>query len=175
MALLPATIPSGYTTLAVNDYTGSPNSIAFGAVLAEAQRPIIGRSYGVAEVMTNSSTGLAQYATPHLGLTAGQTITISHRNLDPKNDTDVTTPVSFFRAMDRNSAAATGYSGWTFTNPLTGGGKLAFKVIWTQRGSDGTSHATTVPLVCMSLEAGSSDSVEDFTATCLVVGVPATV
>lgn len=174
MALLPATIPSGHTTVAVNDYTGSPNSLAFGALLAEAQRPPIGRKYAKAEVMTNSSTGIAQYATPHLGLQPGHTFTLSHRLLDVKNDTDATTPVSFFRAMFRNSASGTGYSAWTFTNPLTGGGALAFKLLYTQRGTDGTTHVTTIPVICEGFEESSSDNVEDFTVTLKVIGTPTT-
>ena len=74
-----------------------------------------------------------------------------------------------------NDFASTGYSGWTFTNPLTGGGAKAFKMLYTQRGSDGVSHVTTIPVVCTDFDVANSDNVEDFSATLLVVGTPSTV
>ena len=168
MALLPAVLPTSKTTITVADYAAA--TLTLSAMLAQQQRPPIARTYDTNEVMTNSATGKDLYATPFNGLAPGQTFQLSHKNIDPKNDTDATTPVSFFRALVANVQAGTGYAAWTLTSQLTGLGKRQFKMIYVQRGEDGTSHTTTVPCIAMSMEAGESDGSEDFTVTLLVVG-----
>ena len=113
MAYLPATMPKSKTTLTVNDYAAATVSILT-LQLDSADVPI-SDDVDSGEVMVNGSTGKQRYSTPMFGLAGGQEHTIGLVATDPKNNTDVTSTLSLFRALALGSVAGTGFSGYTFT------------------------------------------------------------
>lgn len=162
-------ILSNSTTLVINDYAGGPASLTITAVLAESFRTLLARTYAFGEVPINTSGGVDIWATPFIGLAPGQTFQVTHKLVDPKDNSSNDAVVSFFRAAAANDWSATGFSGFTFTNPQTGGGKGAFKILSTQRSVLGVSHVTTMPVICTAYAPANSNGSEDAVADLLII------
>lgn len=168
MAYEPEVFVASKTTMTVNDYAAA--TVTISPVEVDSLVAPIVQTRGDEEILTNSSTGTDIYAEPDTGLAGGQTHSFNVLYLDPKNDTNVTSLLSLFRGLYKNSVAGTGFSGYTFTNQLTGKGRLQFKCVYTERNELGTSHVTTVPSICVGLEKTVVGKHFGYTVTCRVVG-----
>lgn len=170
MALDASPFSMSKTTLGIIDYAGSPVTTAVVAIVPESLVPPIHDPITDTELMVNSATGKARYANPTHGLAGGNTFSFQLYNVDVADNTEITSVIALVRALANGSVSGTAFSGYTFTNPTTGGGKLTAKFAFTQRNEAGVSHVTTWPAIVQTVVPGSADGVSTVTVNCLING-----
>lgn len=145
MAVVAGVYANSKKTLAIQDYTGTPNNLSVDLIVGSWSAPAID-AVTAGEIMKASSSGQVRHAAPVQGLAGQQKISFKFWAADKKNDTDKNA-FSLVRALSINSVSGTGHSSETYTCQLSGVGKLMCKLVLVETNEAGVATTSTYPVM----------------------------
>lgn len=159
---------TSYETITIQDYTGTPNSIAVNIIKGSLNYPSVD-PIDHTVVMINSSSGATRHAAPVHGKRGGVTFSFQMVLSDVANNTDKNA-YSLVKALQLNSVAGTGHSGEDYSSQLTGGGKKQAKIVVAAPNQSGTSATLTFPSIVTDVVPDEAEGIRTATVTLELVG-----